>query len=116
MEYSHERAVADGVNVGYDVYRIKTEITEKGSKVEAGYFIDKRDKLTRKVLWEQLDEDLEYEADQLDRAVVAVDQIRTIVRTIRDKLFIEIFPNRTEVPKMLIFAKDDSMPKISSEL
>jgi type I restriction enzyme R subunit len=26
MEYSHERAVADGVNVGYDVYRIKTQI------------------------------------------------------------------------------------------
>ena len=49
MEYSHERAVADGVNVGYDVYRIKTEITEKGSKVEAGYYVDKRDKLTRKV-------------------------------------------------------------------
>jgi type I restriction enzyme R subunit len=28
-EYSHERAVADGVNVGYEVYRIKTEITGK---------------------------------------------------------------------------------------
>ena len=28
-EYPHERAVADGVNVGYEVYRIKTEITER---------------------------------------------------------------------------------------
>ena len=27
MEYSHEHAVADSVNVGYDVYRIDTEIT-----------------------------------------------------------------------------------------
>ncbi|MEA3439071.1 MAG: DEAD/DEAH box helicase family protein, partial [Chloroflexota bacterium] len=27
-EYSHERAVADGVNVGYDVYRIRTRITQ----------------------------------------------------------------------------------------
>jgi len=52
MEYSHERAVADGVNVGYEVYRIKTDITEKGSIVEAGDFVDKRDKLTRKVRWE----------------------------------------------------------------
>ena len=60
MEYSHERAVADGVNVGYDVYRIQTEITEKGSKVDAGFFIDKRNKLTRKTRWEQLDEELEY--------------------------------------------------------
>ena len=47
MEYSHDRAVADGVNVCYEVYRINTKITRKGSKVEAGYYVDKRDKLTR---------------------------------------------------------------------
>jgi type I restriction enzyme R subunit len=108
MEYSHERAVADGVNVGYDVYRIQTEITEKGSKVESGFFIDKRDKLTRKTRWEQLDEDLEYPSAQLDRGVVAPDQIRTIIRTFKDNLSTEIFPGRKEVPKTLIFAKDDS--------
>jgi type I restriction enzyme R subunit len=108
MEYNHDRAVADGVNVGYDVYRIRTEITEKGSKVDSGYYVDKRNKLTRKVRWEQLDEDLVYPAEQLDRDVVAPAQIRTIVRAFRDKLFTEIFPNRTEVPKTLVFAKDDS--------
>ncbi len=108
MEYSHERAVADGVNVGYDVYRIKTQITENGSTVEAGDFIDKRDKLTRKVRWEELDDDLVYEGSQLDRDVVAVDQIRTVIKTFRDKLFTEIFPGREDVPKTLIFAKDDS--------
>ena len=31
MEYSHERAVADRVNVGYEVYRIRTKVTEEGS-------------------------------------------------------------------------------------
>lgn len=108
MEYCHDRAVADGVNVGYEVYRIQTEITERGSTVEAGYYVDKRDKLTRKVRWEQLDDDLEYTAQQLDRAVVAPDQIRTVIKTFRDKLFTEIFPDRNEVPKTLIFAKDDS--------
>mgnify|MGYP000329503033 CR=1 FL=1 len=108
MEYSHERAVADGVNVGYEVYRIKTDITEKGSKVETGYYIDKRNKLTRKTRWEQLDEALEYNADQLDRSVVSPDQIRTVVRTFKDKLSTEIFPGREEIPKTLIFAKDDS--------
>jgi len=108
MEYNHERAVADGVNVGYDVYRIQTQITEKGSKIEAGFFIDKRNKLTRDVRWEQLDEDMEYDEKNLDRAVVAPDQIRTIIKTFRDKLFTEIFPGRSEVPKTLVFAKDDS--------
>lgn len=108
MEYNHERAVADGVNVGYEVYRIKTKIGSEGSKVEAGNWIDKRDRHTRKRRWEQLDEELKYDRSQLDRNVVAPDQIRTAIRTFRDKMFTEIFPGRTEVPKTLIFAKDDS--------
>ena len=62
MEYGHEHAVADGVNVGYDVYRIDTEITAGRQSVEKGFYVDKRDRLTRKVRWEQLDEDLAYRA------------------------------------------------------
>jgi type I restriction enzyme R subunit len=108
MEYGHEQAVADNVNVNYDVYRIRTEITEGGSKVDAGYYVDKRDRKTREVRWEMLDDDLSYAAEELDRDVVAKDQIRTVIRTFRDKLFTEIFPGRTHVPKTLIFAKDDS--------
>ncbi len=108
MEYGHEQAVADSVNVNYDVYRIKTEITEGGSRVDAGYYVDKRDRKTREVRWEMLDEYLLYPAEQLDKDVVAKDQIRTVIRTFRDKLFTEIFPGRREVPKTLIFAKDDS--------
>jgi type I restriction enzyme, R subunit len=108
MEYGHEQAVADGVNVGFDIYKIRTEITAGGSSVDAGFYVDKRDRLTRAVRWEQLDEDLTYAAKDLDRAVVATDQIRTIIRTFKAKLFTEIFPGRTDVPKTLIFAKDDS--------
>ena len=108
MEYPHEQAVADGVNVNYDVYRIKTQITEGGSQVEAGYYVEQQDRETREKRWQQLDEDLEYQAKQLDRDVVTPDQIRTVVRAFRDKLFTEIFPGRTEVPKTLFFAKDDN--------
>ena len=107
-EYSHERAVADGVSVGYEVYRIATEITQKGSRVEAGFYVDKRDRFTRKMRWELLDEPLEYSERQLDRDVVAPDQIRTVVRTFRDRLFTEIFPGRKEVPKTVVFSKTDS--------
>ncbi|MGC9365407.1 MAG: DEAD/DEAH box helicase family protein, partial [Fidelibacterota bacterium] len=108
MEYTHERAVADRVNVGFEVYRINTEITQKGSTVDAGFYIDKRDKDTREIRWERLDEDLTYTARELDRNVVSESQIRTVVRTFRDKLPTEIFPGREEVPKTLVFAKDDS--------
>ncbi|WP_027714110.1 DEAD/DEAH box helicase family protein [Desulfuromonas sp. TF] len=108
MEYGHPQAVADGVNVNYDVYRIRTQIGDAGGRVEAGYYVDKRDRETREVRWEQLDDDFAYDARQLDRDVVAVDQIRTVVQTFRDKLFTEIFPGRSWVPKTLVFAKDDS--------
>ncbi|MFN8483224.1 MAG: type I restriction-modification enzyme R subunit C-terminal domain-containing protein [Anaerolineae bacterium] len=108
MEYSRQRAVADGVNVAGDVYRIKTQITERGGQVEAGWFVDKRDRQTRRVRWEQLEDDLVYDASQLDRQVVAEDQIRTVIRAFRDRLFTDIFPGRREVPKTLVFAKDDS--------
>ena len=108
MEYNHDQAVADGVNVNYDVYRIRTAITQAGSVIDAGFFVDRRDRETREVRWERLDEDLPYAPNQLDRDIVAMDQIRTVVKTFRDRLSTEIFPGRTEVPKTLIFAKDDS--------
>jgi type I restriction enzyme R subunit len=108
MEYSRERAVADGVNVDGQVYRIRTQITEQGSHVEAGFYVDRRDRRTRDRRWEQLDEDLDYAPSQLDRDVVSESQIRTVVCAFRDRLFTEIFPGRCEVPKTLVFAKDDS--------
>lgn len=110
MEYNHDQAVADGVNVDFDVYKIRTRITERGSIVEAEplELIGKRERETRAVRWEKLDDDLTYGAQELDRSVVAVDQIRTVVRTFKEKLFTEIFPNRQDVPKTLIYAKDDS--------
>lgn len=108
MEYPRLRAIADGVNVQGDVYRIRTQISEKGSTVEAGYFIGKRERMTRAERWEKLDEDFEYDPRQLDREVVSVDQIRTVLNTYRNKLFTEMFPGREIVPKTLIFAKDDS--------
>ncbi|MBI3979354.1 MAG: DEAD/DEAH box helicase family protein [Chloroflexi bacterium] len=108
MEYSRQRAVADGVNVDGQVYRIRTEITERGSSVQAGFSVDRRSRQSRAVRWEQLDEDLVYAGNELDRAVVSDSQIRTVIQTFRDRLFTEIFPGRREVPKTLIFAKDDS--------
>ena len=108
MEYTHEQAVADRVNVPYDVYEIRTRITAQGSQLDAGYFVGKRSRKTRAERQEELDQDLHYGADELDRAVVAEDQIRTVIQTFRDRLFVDIFPGRTEVPKTIIFAKDDS--------
>jgi type I restriction enzyme, R subunit len=110
MEYGHEQAVAEGVNVDFEIYKIRTKITEGGSTVESddGAMIGLRDRRTRKVRWETPDDALSYSGTDLDRSVVAKDQIRLIVRTFRDKVLKETFPDRREVPKTLIFAKSDS--------
>ena len=108
QDYSHVKAVADGVNVGYDIYRIKTKITEEGGGVEAGRYVPRRDHRTRRTTLAELEDDLTYTANQLDRDVVAPDQIRLVARTLRERLFTEIFCGRTEVPKTLVFAKNDS--------
>ena len=112
-EYTHQQAVIDGVNVGFNIFLIETDITKKGSKIWKGEFVDRREKLTRKKRWGQLDEDLFYLSKKLDDEVVNPNQIRTIVRNFRDHLP-DMFPERFsengefEVPKTLIFAKTDS--------
>lgn len=108
MEYSHEHAVADQINVDFTVYNIRTKITKQGSTIPKGEAVMKRDLRTRAIRWNELEDDVKYTETQLDRAVVAKDQIRTIVKTFRDKVLTEIFPGRQHVPKTLIFAKDDN--------
>jgi type I restriction enzyme R subunit len=111
MQYGHADAVTDGVNVDFDVYRIRTRISEQGDTIEAGatgVYVDKRHKLTRAERLELLNQDLTYTANRLDRDVVSESQIRTVLQQFKDKVLPEAFPGRNEVPKTLIFAKDDS--------
>ncbi|MER8968528.1 DEAD/DEAH box helicase family protein [Mesorhizobium sp. M0808] len=42
-QYPYERSVVDGVNVGFEIFRIRTEIGERGSTVKAGYAISERE-------------------------------------------------------------------------
>ena len=107
-EYTFPQSVADKVNVDFEVYRIKTKISESGSTIEAGTVVPVLDKKTREQRLMQLDNEMAYSATDLDRSVVSKSQIRTVLETFRDRLFTEIFPGRRVVPKTLIFAKDDN--------
>jgi type I restriction enzyme R subunit len=107
-EYTYAQSVADGVNVDFEVYRIKTAITQAGSTIDAGTVVPVMDKRTRAQRLEELEEDFQYTGSQLDREVTSKAQIRLILETFRDRLFTEIFPSRKVVPKTLIFAKDDN--------
>ncbi|MFN7353112.1 MAG: DEAD/DEAH box helicase family protein, partial [Burkholderiales bacterium] len=107
-EYTYEESVADGVNVGYDVYEIETEITQKGAELKAREWVDYRDRATRKKRWGETEEDTPYSAKELDRSVVNVSQIRQVIQAMKTAVETQIFPARKETPKTLIFAKTDS--------
>lgn len=112
-EYTYEASVIDGVNVPHEIYTIETEISKDGSQIKAGWDLTKREKLTRKKRWEQIDEDIDYKSNHLDRDIVNPSQIRTIIKEFKKALEITIYPDRWrdkeyEVPKTLIFAKTDS--------
>lgn len=117
MEYGFPQAVADGVNVDFDVFRLSTAITESGSTIEGGqgYVTTFRNRETRAERLENIDEEISYDARELDKRVVSKDQIRTIIETFRNNLP-AMFPGRelgddghlVNIPKTLIFAKDDS--------
>lgn len=111
-QYDLEKSILDKVNVGYEIFRIKTRISEQGSIIEANaeFQIPFRDKDTRKIGYESLEEDLEYSKADLDRSVLAPSQIRTILETYKNKVFDLLFPERERsyLPKTLIFAKDDN--------
>ena len=106
-EYTHEQAVADKVNVGNEIYLIETQVTQGGATLERDQHVEKRERLTRARRWAVQEERAPYAASQLDRSVVNLDQIRTVIRAFCDN-WPRIFPGRGELPKTLVFAKTDS--------
>jgi type I restriction enzyme, R subunit len=86
QDYYHEKAVVDGVNVGYSVYRIETKIANDGATLarQPGMSVPHRDRRTKRVRNQQLDEQtagaiVELFADvfaELDADLAATRQMR----------------------------------------
>lgn len=105
-QYPYEQSVVDGVNVGYEIFRIRTERGEQGGLIDAKYAVPVRDRKTRRQRYQELEEDFAYTPADINERVLVPNQIRTVLQAYRDSLG-ELFPRRTKVPKTLIFAKDD---------
>jgi type I restriction enzyme R subunit len=106
-EYTYEQSVADGVNVGYDVYEIETEITQKGAELKAKEWVDHRDRQPAKSAGAKPKKTPPTPA----RSSTA--RWSTPARSASDPghetaVETQIFPARKETPKTLIFAKTDS--------
>ncbi|SOE67133.1 type I restriction enzyme, R subunit [Streptomyces sp. OV198] len=106
-QYTFEQAVADGVNVDFDIVRLNTDLREDGgAKIEAGTTVRIRDRQTRAQRYEELDEDFEYTVAQLGRTVITEDEIRAVLTTYKNN-WQRWFPGRADLPKTLVFAAGD---------
>lgn len=105
-QYTYRQAVADGVNVDFDVMRIATVVGQEGGSIPANVPVRIVDLHTRRERYEQLDTTLDYSADAIGRTVMNPSQVRTVIQRFHDD-WPQYFPNRTHVPKTLIFAKTD---------
>ncbi|WP_225827279.1 DEAD/DEAH box helicase family protein [Streptomyces naphthomycinicus] len=107
-QYTYAQAVADGVNVDFDIVRLRTDIRDEGAvaTIEKGTTVRVRDRQTRAQRYEELDEDFTYTAAQIGRTVITQDEIRAVLTTYRDH-WQRWFPGRAELPKTLVFAAGD---------
>lgn len=86
-EYTREQAIVDGVNVGEDIFLIETDVTKNGSGLMK-QLIEYRDRFSRTMRWQQMDEDYSgAKKSKLDKDVVNPSQIRTVIRTFKENLF-----------------------------
>ncbi|MFE9498660.1 DEAD/DEAH box helicase family protein [Streptomyces collinus] len=117
-KYTYEQAVADGVNVDFDIVRLNTDLRENGgAKIEAGTTVRIRDRQTRAQRYEELDEDFTYTTADLGRTVITEDEIRAVLTTYKNH-WQRWFPGRADLPKTLIFAgpKDDHADEVVKQV
>jgi type I restriction enzyme R subunit len=105
-QYTYRQAVADGVNVDFEIMRIHTQVGEHGGSIPAHTPVRIMDLHTRRERYEQLDTALDYRGEQIGRSVMNPSQIRTAIQAFSDG-WRAYFPRREHVPKTLIFAKTD---------
>ena len=114
INYTLERSIADGVNVDYRVYRIKTKATEDGGAIRDGEDLKQITRYTGKVENVKNSGEKTYTGNELNRSIVNPSQIKLVLETYRDAVYTEMFndpqrePNMDYLPKTLIFALNDA--------
>lgn len=110
--YTYDDSVVDGVNVPARVYRIKTNITEHGGAIEKGDKVKEIARGSDEVSSFTATERIDFTQTELDRSVIASNQIEKVLKTYRDSVYTDLYPDREEswnyIPKTLIFAKNDN--------
>lgn len=114
VNYTLEKSIADGVNVDYRVFRIKTQATEDGGAILEGERVNRITKYTGEVKNVKTESAKTYTSTELNRSIVNPAQIKLILETYRDSVYTQMFndppreANFDYLPKTLIFALNDA--------
>ena len=114
INYNLDRSIADGVNVDYRVYRIKTRATTDGGAIRDGEEVKQITRYTGTVKDVRNSGEKTYTGNELNRSIVNPSQIKLVLETYRDAVYTEMFndpqrePNFDYLPKTLIFALNDA--------
>ena len=114
VNYTLEKSIADGVNVDYRVYRIKTQATEDGGAIREGEDVKKITRYTGTVENIKNQDETTYTKTELNRSIVNPAQIKLVLETYRNAVYTEMFidpqreANMDYLPKTLIFALNDA--------
>ena len=114
IDYNLDRSIADGVNVDYRVYRIKTRATTDGGAIRDGEEVKQITRYNGTVKDVKNSGEKTYTGNELNRSIVNPSQIKLVLETYRDAVYTEMFndpqrePNFDYLPKTLIFALNDA--------
>ena len=109
--YTYDQSVLDGVNVPYDVFLIKTEVTEHGGTIKKGDAFEVTSVANGNAEMQIAESRVDYAPTSVNRGITVPDQIDKVLTSYRDCVYSEIFPERDAkweyIPKTLIFASND---------
>ena len=110
-KYTYEDSVLDGVNVPFRIFDIETKRTLQGGEIQEGTEIVEVTKRTGIESIIKPNQNIVYQADDLDKSVIDENQIKKVLSEYRDSIYTDLYPDREPlweyIPKTLIFAKND---------
>jgi type I restriction enzyme, R subunit len=111
FSYSTEQAIEDGYLVDYDAIRIKSDIHINGAFLKEGEMVGEIDMETGTELLDELEDEREFTATEIEQKITSPDSIKKIIKAIKK------YTDQHEVeykrfPKILIFAVND-LPHVS---
>jgi type I restriction enzyme R subunit len=111
FSYGTEQAVLDGYLVDYDVVKIKSGIHINGAFLKEGELVGEIDTRTGAEKLDELEDEREFRADEIEKDITSPDSTRKIIRAIK-KYIDQHEEQYKRFPKILIFAVND-LPHIS---